>query len=320
MTNDTEKRQHDETLGWSYGGQALIEGVLMRGKYIAAIAVRPPEEAIVVKTEPLSALYRGKISKVPFLRGIPMLWDALGLGMRALFYSAEVVGQAEDPDFSMEGGATFLTGGLSILLGVGLFMVLPSFVAGLIVPSQALLFNVIEGLIRLSLLIGYIAAIGQMEDIRRVFAYHGAEHKTINAYEDGAALTVEGVRPYPRQHARCGTAFLLIVVLISVLVFAPFGRPALWLRVLSRLALIPVITGIAYEVLRFTGKHEEHPLVQAVIAPNLALQNLTTREPTDDMLEVAITALQSVLEGEETARHSAERDSGPPVPAEANPG
>jgi uncharacterized protein YqhQ len=292
----------------------------MRGKYIAAIAVRPPEEAIVVKTEPLSALYRGKISKVPFLRGIPMLWDALGLGMRALFYSAEVVGQAEDPDFSMEGGATFLTGGLSILLGVGLFMVLPSFVAGLIVPSQALLFNVIEGLIRLSLLIGYIAAIGQMEDIRRVFAYHGAEHKTINAYEDGAALTVEGVRPYPRQHARCGTAFLLIVVLISVLVFAPFGRPALWLRVLSRLALIPVITGIAYEVLRFTGKHEGHPLVQAVIAPNLALQNLTTREPTDDMLEVAITALQSVLEGEETARRSTERDAGPSVPAEANPG
>jgi uncharacterized protein YqhQ len=319
MTEDTEKRQHDETLGWSYGGQALIEGVLMRGKYIAAIAVRPPEEAIVVKTEPLSALYRGKISKIPFLRGIPMLWDALGLGMRALFYSAEVVGQAEDPDFSMEGGTTFLTGGLSILLGVGLFMVVPSFVAGLIVPARALLFNIFEGFIRLSLLIGYIAAIGQMEDIRRVFAYHGAEHKTINAHEDGAPLTVEGVRPYPRQHARCGTAFLLIVVLISVLVFAPFGRPVLWLRVLSRLALIPVITGIAYEVLRFTGKHEDHSLVQAVIAPNLALQNLTTREPTDDMLEVAITALQSVLEGEETARRSPERDADPSVPAEANP-
>ncbi len=304
MTDKNETRKQGETLGWSYGGQALIEGVLMRGKYIAAIAVRPPDEDVIVKTEPLSAIYRGKISKIPFLRGIPMLWDALGLGMRALFYSAEVIGQAEDPDFSMEGGTTFLTGAFSILLGVGLFMVLPSFVAGLIVPAQALLFNVIEGLIRLGLLIGYIAAIGQMEEIKRVFAYHGAEHKTINAHEAGAPLTVEGVRPYPRQHARCGTAFLLIVVLISVLVFAPFGRPALWIRILSRLALIPVITGIAYEVLRFTGKHEEHPLVQAVIAPNLALQNLTTREPTDEMIEVAITALKAVLAGEKTKRQS----------------
>lgn len=298
MTDERETRNQEETLGWSYGGQALIEGVLMRGKYIAAIAVRPPDEEIVVKIEPLSALYRGKISKIPFLRGIPMLWDALGLGMRALFYSAEVVGQAEDPDFSMEGGTTFVTGAFSILLGMGLFMVLPSFIAGLIVPEQALLFNVIEGFIRLGLLIGYIAAIGQMEDIRRVFAYHGAEHKTINAHEAGAPLTVDGIRPYPRQHARCGTAFLLIVVLISVLVFAPFGRPTLWVRILSRLALIPVITGIAYEVLRFTGKHEEHPLVRAVIAPNLALQNLTTREPTDDMIEVAIASLKAVLTGE----------------------
>ena len=306
MPDEIETQHHDETLGWSYGGQALIEGVLMRGKYIAAIAVRPPEEEIVVKTETLSALYRGKISKIPFLRGIPMLWDALGLGMRALFYSAEVVGQAEDPDFSMEGGATLITGAFSILLGLGLFMVLPSFIAGLLVPERALLFNLIEGGIRLGLLVGYIAAIAQMEDIKRVFAYHGAEHKTINAHEDGAPLTVEGVRPYPRQHARCGTAFLLIVVLISVLVFAPFGRPALWVRVLSRLALIPVVTGIAYEALRFTGKHEDHPLVRAIIAPNLALQNLTTREPTDAMIEVAVASLKAVLEGEDAVRERTE--------------
>jgi uncharacterized protein YqhQ len=309
MTDTNEQHHHDETLGWSYGGQALIEGVLMRGKTIAAIAVRPPDEPIIVKTETLSALYRGKISKIPFLRGIPMLWDALGLGMRALFYSAEVIGQAEDPDFSMEGGETILTGAFSILLAVGLFMVLPSFAAGLIVPEDALLFNLIEGFIRLGLLVGYIAVIGQMEEIQRVFAYHGAEHKTINAFEEGAPLTVAGVRPYPRQHARCGTAFLLIVVLISVLVFAPFGKPALWLRVLSRLALIPVVTGIAYEALRFTGKHEDHPLVRAVIGPNLALQNLTTREPTDDMIEVAIAALKAVLAGERAAQ-AAPEDNG----------
>ena len=314
MTHHIDNQNHDDTLGWSYGGQALIEGVLMRGKYVAAIAVRPPDEAIVVKTEPLSALYRGTISKIPFLRGIPMLWDALGLGMRALFYSAEVVGQAEDPDFSMEGGETVLTGALSILLGVGLFMVLPSFVAGLIVPERALLFNVIEGVIRLMLLVGYIAAIGQMADIKRVFAYHGAEHKTINAYEAGAPLTVAGVRPYPRQHARCGTAFLLIVVMISVLVFAPLGRPALWVRVLSRLALIPVVTGIGYEALRFTGKHEDHPLVRAIIGPNLALQSLTTRKPTDDMIEVAITALKAVLAGE-AAVHDSPEDEGSRAPA-----
>jgi uncharacterized protein YqhQ len=320
MTDTNEQHHHDETLGWSYGGQALIEGVLMRGKYIAAIAVRPPEEEIVVKTEPLSALYRGKISEIPFLRGIPMLWDALGLGMRALFYSAEVVGQAEDPDFSMEGGTTFLTGAFSILLGLGLFMVLPSFIAGLIVPDRALLFNLIEGLIRLTLLVGYIAAIAQMEEIKRVFAYHGAEHKTINAYENGAPLTVDGVRPYPRQHARCGTAFLLIVVLISVLVFAPFGKPPLWLRLLSRLALIPVVTGLAYEALRFTGKHEEHPLVRALIAPNLALQNLTTREPTDDMIEVAIASLKAVLEGEKGVQTQREDDKKPPAASEAKRG
>jgi uncharacterized protein YqhQ len=288
-------------LGETYGGQAVIEGVMMRGKRIAAIAVRRPDGEIVVKEETLSGLYSGKIGKIPFLRGLPLLWDSLGLGMRALFFSAEVVGQEEDPDFSMSGGMGIATGAISLLLGVGLFMVLPSFVAGLIVKEQALLFNIIEGLIRLALLIGYIAAIGQTEDIRRVFAYHGAEHKTINAYENGAPLTVEGVRPYSRQHARCGTAFLLTVVLISVVVLAPLGRPSLVLRILTRLALLPVIAGISYEILRFTARHLNSPIIRAVIAPNLALQNLTTREPDDDMIEVAIKSLQVVLSGERQA-------------------
>jgi len=307
----TEGQVERKPLGETYGGQAIIEGVMMRGKYNAAIAVRRLDGEIVVKQESLSGLYRGPVSKIPFLRGMPLLWDSLGLGMRALFYSAEVAGQEEDPDFTMSGGLGIATGAFSMLLGVGLFMVLPSFVAGLIVQEEAVLFNVVEGLIRLVLLIGYIAAIGQAEDIRRVFAYHGAEHKTINAYEDGAPLTVDGVRSYSRQHPRCGTAFLMTVVLISVLVLAPLGRPSLLVRIATRLALLPVIAGISYEILRFTARHQDNPLIRWMIAPNLALQNLTTREPEDDMLEVGIRALQSVLVGEGEAAAAASSEAAP---------
>lgn len=299
--NNMEK---SKTLGWSYGGQAVIEGVMMRGKYNAAIAVRPPNGEIVVKRERLSNFYRGVFSKIPFLRGVPLLWDSLGLGMKALFFSAEVVGQAEDPEFTMSSGAGIATGAIGLLGGLALFMLLPSFVAGLIVPQQAVLFNIVEGFIRLLLLVGYMVAVGQMEDIRRVFAYHGAEHKTINAHEAGVPLTVESVRTFSTAHARCGTAFLLVVVFVSILVFAPLGRPSLLIRIVSRLVLLPVIAGIAYEILRFTGKHAGNPIIRAIIAPNLALQRLTTREPDDAMLEVAITALQTVLAGEAQAEAS----------------
>ncbi|HQE93518.1 MAG TPA: DUF1385 domain-containing protein [Anaerolineae bacterium] len=297
-SEDTVEATQHKTLGWSYGGQAVIEGVMMRGQYNAAIAVRRPDGEVVVKQEPLGNLYRGACSKIPFLRGVPMLWDSLGLGMKALFFSAEVVGQAEDPEFTLSGGMGIASGALGLLGGMALFMVLPSFVAGLLVQEHALLFNLVEGLIRLALLIGYIAAVGQMEDIRRVFAYHGAEHKTVNAHETGAPLTVESVRTFSTAHARCGTAFLLIVVFISILVFVPLGQPAFPIRIASRLLLLPVIAGIAYEVLRFTGKHAHNPIIRAIITPNLALQRLTTREPDDGMLEVAITALETVLAGE----------------------
>ncbi|MBN1874551.1 MAG: DUF1385 domain-containing protein [Anaerolineae bacterium] len=275
---------------------------MMRGRYKTAIAVRRPNDGeIVVRQDPVSKLYRGPFSKIPFLRGVPMLWDAIGLGMRALFFSADVVGQAEDPEFTMNSGAGYTTGAIGLLGGVALFMLLPSFLAGLLVPEGALLFNIVEGIIRLVLLVGYIAVVGRMEDIRRVFAYHGAEHKTINAHEAGVPLTVENVRTFSTAHARCGTAFLLIVVFISILVFAPLGRPALWIRLPLRLVMFPVIAGIAYEVLRFTGKYAGNPFIRAIIAPNLALQKLTTREPDDEMLEVAITALKTVLEGEQAA-------------------
>lgn len=290
-----------KSLGETYGGQALIEGVLMRGRYRAAMAVRRPDGEILVKEEQLSGLYRGVFTKIPFLRGIPLLWDSLGLGMRALFFSAEVAAQEEDPDFSMAGGTGLLTGAMALLLGVSLFMLLPSWVAGLVVTHNAWAFNLLEGAVRLGLLIGYIAVIGRAEEIRRVFAYHGAEHKTINAYEDGAPLTVEGVRPYSRRHARCGTAFLLTVVFVSVLVLSPLGRPTLIVRLLTRLVLLPVIAGISYEILRFTARHSENPWIRWLIAPNLALQDLTTREPDDQMLEVAVTALKVLLEAEQKA-------------------
>ena len=295
----TETREERPTLGWAYGGQAVLEGVMMRGAYKMAVAVRRPDNGeIVVREKPVSKLYRGPISRIPFLRGIPMLWDALGLGMEALFFSAEVVEQAEEPDYRMGKKEGFLTGAIGIGVGLAIFMLLPAWIAGLLVPHSAVWFNVVEGLLRLALLLGYLYAVGRMPEIARVFAYHGAEHKTINAFEDGAPLTVEGVRPYSTAHARCGTAFLLLVAVVSILVFLPFGRPPLLWRLLSRLLAIPIIAGIAYEILRFTGKHSEHPLIRQLIAPNLALQKLTTREPDDAMLEVAITALKSVLRGE----------------------
>jgi len=283
---------------FNYGGQAVIEGVMMRGSRTLAVALRHPEGHIVVKTEPLNeALYRGPISRIPFLRGLIMLWDALGLGVKALMMSADV---AVGEDVSLSGPASWGTALLGVGLGVGLFMVLPSFLVGLLAIPSEWLGSLLEGIVRLLLIVGYIWAVGFMPDMRRVFAYHGAEHKTVNAHEAGAALTVDDVRSFSTAHTRCGTAFLLIVVVLTVLIFAPFNPPSLLWRVLSRIVLLPVIAGIAYEFLRLTARLANRPWMRVIIAPNLALQRLTTREPDDGMLEVAIAALKAVLAGEET--------------------
>jgi len=263
-----------------------------------AVALRHPEGHIVVETESLNeALYRGPISRVPFLRGLVMLWDALGLGTKALMVSADV---AAGEEVSLSGPASWGTAFLGIGLGVGLFMLLPSFLVGLLasyIPSEWLS-SLLEGVVRLLLIVGYIWAIGHLPDIRRVFAYHGAEHKTVNAYEAGAKLTVDDVRPFSTAHARCGTAFLLTVIVLTVLIFAPFGQPSLVWRLLSRIVLLPVITGVAYEFIRLTARFLDRPWMRALIAPNLVLQRLTTREPDDGMLEVAIAALKAVLADE----------------------
>ena len=284
---------------FNYGGQAVIEGVMMRGSRMLAVALRHPEGHIMVETEPLNeALYRGPISRIPFLRGLVTLWDALGLGMKALMMSADV---AMGEEVSLSGPVGWGTALVGVGMGVGLFMVLPSFLVGLLAIPLEWLSSLLEGIVRLLMIVGYMWAVGFMPDIRRVFAYHGAEHKTIHAYEAGAELTVDGVRPFSTAHTRCGTAFLLIVVVLTVLIFAPFNTPSLLWRVLSRITLLPVIAGIAYETLRLTARLADRPWMRVIIAPNLALQRLTTREPDDEMLEVAIAALKAVLEGEETS-------------------
>lgn len=286
---------------FNYGGQAVIEGVMMRGSKVLAIAVREPKGKIVVHSEPLNPhVYSGRISRWPFIRALTMLWDTLGLGLRSLMYSADVALGEEDAEFS--GPLGWGTVAVSLLLGIGLFFVMPSLLVSLVdrwLPSS-LLSNLIEGTVRLALILLYIWGVGFIPDIRRVFAYHGAEHKTINAYENGAPLTPPSVAAYTTAHPRCGTSFLLVVAVIAVLVFALLGRPALWIRLISRVLLIPVIAGLSYEVIRFSAAHRHNPLMRVILAPGLWLQQLTTREPEPPMLEVAIAALQRVLaeEGE----------------------
>jgi uncharacterized protein YqhQ len=282
-----------------YGGQAVLEGVMMRGRKSMVVAVRGPDGKINLHEEPLTAaIYTKKWGQWPFVRGISMLWDALGLGMRALLWSADVaMGSEEGEEVKFSGPVAWTTIASSLALAVGLFFILPTLVAKWITPLGAggLTVSIVEGVIRLGLFLLYLWAIAFMPDIRRVFAYHGAEHKTINAYEAGAPLTPESVARFSTSHTRCGTSFLLSVMIISILVFAPFHFDNIILRLLSRIVLIPVVAGIAYEFLRFTAARVEHPVIRVLIAPGLALQKLTTRQPDLSMLECAIAALQPVL-------------------------
>jgi uncharacterized protein YqhQ len=285
----------------TYGGQAVIEGVMMRGSQGLAIAMRAPSQEIVVETEPLSKLYKSNLLKVPFLRGIIALWDALGLGIRALTISANV---QTGEDEKLEGFQLYLTLGISLALGIGLFFLLPAGIGQLtehFLGWSSLWSNLLEGVIRLGLLVGYIWLIGRLPDVNRVFSYHGAEHKTINAFEDGADLTPQNVSRYPLEHARCGTAFLLTLVVFSIIFFSLFGSLPVGLRLLSRIIFIPVIAGIAYEYIRWTANHMSSPFVRALVKPSLALQRLTTREPSLDMLEVAIAAFQAMRAQEKPA-------------------
>jgi len=356
---ETGSAAGQKPMTFNYGGQAVIEGVMMRGQYNAAVAVRKwkyrlkaepladggnafalkramvpldgrgkPQKRwvsglkvgdklksdldrdrvmgeIVIKEVPLNAaLYRGRIARLPFVRGLVLLWDSLGLGTRALMWSADVqLEEEEDVDLSLEGAAGMGLVAVSLAMGIGLFFVLPAAgsaaVKELAGIDSKLAADVVEGFIKLGMLTGYIWLIGHMEDVRRLFGYHGAEHKTINAYEAGAELTPPVVAQYPIEHPRCGTAFLLTLVVLSVLIHIVTGRPdGLVALLLSRVGLILPIAGLAYETIRFTAKHGDNWLIKQIIKPNLALQHLTTNPPDETMLEVGIASLQRVLAAE----------------------
>jgi uncharacterized protein YqhQ len=260
--------------------------------------MRDPEGKIVIHVEKLAKIYKSRIAQIPFLRGLVLLWDALGLGMRALTISANLQSGEEE---KLEGAALYFSISLSLLFSIGLFFLLPATAGGLAekyLAWSAWAGNLVEGLIRLLLFIAYVWLIGFMPDIKRVYAYHGAEHKVINAFEAGAELKPEVVATYSREHARCGTAFLLTLVLMSILIYSLLGPMTLWLRLLSRLLLIPVIAGMAYEYIKLTAAHLDSKFVQAIIKPYLALQRLTTHEPDLDMLEVSITAFNAMRDAE----------------------
>jgi uncharacterized protein YqhQ len=294
----------------AYGGQAVLEGVMMRGRGFMSVAVRAPDKSIVVRSEALPRhLYGGVIQKIPFVRGLTMLWDSLGLGMKALMFSADVQMQddsASAPDEkpaepSLSTPLAWTTVAVALIFGIGIFFITPLAVVGVaehFVGAHSLWSNLAEGLIRLMLLVGYVALIGLMPDVKRVYAYHGAEHMTIHAWEHNDPLDPDHVSHYSPAHPRCGTAFLLEVVAISVVLFALLGTPDLWLRVLSRVLLIPVIAGIAYELLRLGGRFPNSPLMKIIVAPGLLLQALTTRYPDTSQMEVAIASMNELLKRE----------------------
>ena len=282
------------------GGQAVIEGVMMRGPGYTATAVREPAGTIVVQKEATKSIADTYlILKKPFLRGCVALYESLVIGMKALSFSAKAAGDEEEEMSNSEIAITMV---ISTLFAIAVFLALPTFIVKFIpgVQDNHIVLNLIEGIIRLVLFLLYIWGIGLTKYIQRVFQYHGAEHKTIHTYELDLPLTVENVRQQSRLHARCGTNFLLIVMVVSIFVFAFLGWPNLLERIVSRVLLMPVVAGIAYEVIRLAGR-SEHSFVKAIIKPGLVLQYMTTREPEDDQIEVAIRALEEVRPPESDA-------------------
>lgn len=287
---------NEEKKKLSIGGQAVIEGVMMRGPEKVAVAVRKPDGDIALDVNPVSSIRdRYPILKKPLLRGVIALYESLADGMKALTYSAQASG--EDTEEELSDSEMVMTIATSVALAIGLFIVIPTWSMRFLhtLTEDPMLLNLFEGLLRMGIFLCYITAISSMEDIKRVFQYHGAEHKTIFAYEAGLPLTVDNVRPFGRLHPRCGTNFLMIVMMISMFVFTFLGWPNLVMRIASRVVLMPVIAGVSYEIIRFAGAHNDNPIVHGAIMPGLCLQKLTTREPDDSMLEVAIASVKAVL-------------------------
>jgi len=286
------------TKKFNYGGQAVIEGVMMRGQKAMVTAVRRPGGGIAIDTQPLPTISSGRLRKTPLVRGIIALIEALVLGIKSLLYSANVSMEEEEKEEKLSGKAT---GGMvagSVAFAVAVFFMAPLFLTRSldVYIESSIIFHLIEGFIRLAIFIAYLKVLTLMPSMRRLFAYHGAEHKVVNAYEADVPLEVEAVRKYSTAHTRCGTSFLFVVLIIAIIVFALIGRPSLWLMVLSRVILIPVIASLGYEITQFGARHIESRLVRAFLAPGLWLQRLTTREPDDSQLEVALSALRKAVE------------------------
>jgi uncharacterized protein YqhQ len=288
----------------SYGGQAVLEGVMMRSPSSWAVAVRTPEGDITEVIRPIdSPMKRRLIWRLPVVRGVIALGESLTIGFKALAISANVMTQERDENGEIKTqigrGQLIFSFAIAIGFALMLFKVGPALLTSWLPIDSTGLFVVVEGVIRVSIFIGYILLVSLLPDLRRVFQYHGAEHKTINALEAGAELTPTNVQKFSLIHPRCGTAFLLWVMVIAIFVFAFVGRPALHWLILSRILLLPVIAGLAYEVIRFAGKHQDNRVLMGLLAPGLWLQRLTTREPTLDQIEVSIQALRRVIEREE---------------------
>lgn len=288
-----------------FGGQAVLEGVMIRGPEHMAVAVRHPRGHIVKHAEKLSSIYTGRLRRMPLIRGIIVLAETMQLGMRALSYSSKIAFEEETGEDGKEAEfpATVFWGSMVLAMAfvIGIFVLAPILVSALLhtVDASRVIIVAVEGVLRLAFFVAYIALIGLMPDIRRVFQYHGAEHMTIHAYEAGRPLTVAGVRPFPKEHTRCGTSFLFVVVIVAFLTFFVFDvlvDEGLIVRFASRIVLIPFVAGISYEILRFGARFGENPIVHAMFIPNIALQALTTKVPDDSQIEVAIASFEATLE------------------------
>jgi len=279
---------------FSYGGQAVLEGVMIRGRNQATVAVRQPTGVIAFKHFPLDIQRRDRWEHLPLLRGVVMLWDMLNLGTRALNFSmVAATGEQEE----MTKGSSIGMFIVALAFAIGLFFIVPMLLASLMGYFGASLFlrELIEGVVRLGLIVAYVVSIRRITEVQRLFGFHGAEHKVVNAYEAGAPLNVETVRTFTLIHPRCGTSFLVVVVLISFVIFLFFGWLPFWMRLLSRVIFVPVIAAVAYEVLRLSAAHYHRPWIRTLLVPSLFFQRLTTCEPDDSMIMTAIAALQAVL-------------------------
>ncbi len=292
---------------FNYGGQAVIEGVMIRGRTSMVTAVRRPNGEIATEVKPLPSATRSKARRIPLVRGVIVLIEAMVLGIQSLMHSANV--SLEEEDVKLSRGAIVGMMLVSLVLVVVLFFMAPLFLTGWLnnyIPNS-LVFTIVEGVIRLAIFLGYLKVISYMKDIKRVFTYHGAEHKAVNAYEAGVPMEVDAIKSYSRAHVRCGTSFLFFVLVIAIIVFTFVGRQDLWLMVVSRIVLIPVIMGLGYELIYFGAKHTKNWFMKIVLAPGLWLQAMTTGEPDDKQLEVAIAAMNKAVEvdqAEEAAREA----------------